>query len=63
MQQSRPLLEWHIQQFIVDTPNIGFEYESEVKGYLHDKSPRKITGVSVHNKQSGKEEENLLILL
>lgn len=43
--QSRPHLEWHIEQYIKRIPNVVFHYNQVVEDYLYDEIENRITGV------------------
>ncbi|MCM2532401.1 glutamate synthase subunit beta [Neobacillus pocheonensis] len=43
--QSRPHLEWHIEQFIKKIPNVTVLYNQVVKNYLYNEEENRIVGV------------------
>lgn len=47
--QTRPHLEWHIEEYIKKIPNITVHYKHIVENYLFDKQANRITGVKVKN--------------
>ncbi|OJE44124.1 glutamate synthase [Bacillus proteolyticus] len=57
IQQSRPLLEWHIQKRIDQISNITIKYETLVKGLLVDGKLNKVCGVKVKYLEAGMQEE------
>ncbi|PGA98777.1 FAD-dependent oxidoreductase [Bacillus toyonensis] len=57
IQQSRPLLEWHIQKRIDQISNITITYETLVKGLLVDGKLNKVCGVKVKYLETGMQEE------
>ncbi|HFK1462151.1 FAD-dependent oxidoreductase [Bacillus sp. YAF12_1] len=57
IQQSRPLLEWHIQKRIHQISNITIKYESLVKGLLVDAKLNKVCGVKVKYLETNTQEE------
>ncbi|MBT2216865.1 glutamate synthase [Virgibacillus dakarensis] len=57
VQQSRPLLEWHLQQRINQITTIVTKYETKVEQLLPDDQHAKISGVKARSLQTGKEEE------
>ena len=57
VQQSRPLLEWHLQKRIDEIPSISTRYETMVEQLLTEPDNQKITGVRIRSLQTGKEEE------
>lgn len=57
IQQSRPLLEWHIQKRIDQISNITITYETLVKGLLVDGKLNKVRGVKVKYLETGMQEE------
>ncbi|PEN89076.1 NAD(P)/FAD-dependent oxidoreductase [Bacillus toyonensis] len=57
IQQSRPLLEWHIQKRIDQISNITITYKTLVKGLLVDGKLNKVCGVKVKYLETGMQEE------
>ncbi|HDR7002194.1 FAD-dependent oxidoreductase [Bacillus cereus] len=57
IQQSRPLLEWHIQKRIHQISNITIKYETLVKGVLVDAKLNKVCGVKVKYLETNTQEE------
>ncbi|PFN27797.1 NAD(P)-binding protein [Bacillus cereus] len=57
IQQSRLLLEWHIQKRIDLISNITIKYETLVKGLLVDEKIHKVCGVKVKCLETGTQEE------
>ncbi|MGE7881772.1 FAD-dependent oxidoreductase [Bacillus sp. NPDC094077] len=57
IQQSRPLLEWHIQKRIDQISNITIKYETLVKGLLVDGKLNKVCGVKVKRLETSTQEE------
>ncbi|PFE97824.1 glutamate synthase [Bacillus thuringiensis] len=57
IQQSRPLLEWHIQKRIHQISNITIKYETLVKGLLVDGKLNKVRGVKVKYLETDIQEE------
>ncbi|KMQ00099.1 FAD-dependent oxidoreductase [Bacillus cereus] len=57
IQQSRPLLEWHIQKRIHQISNITIKYETLVKGLLIDEKLNKVCGVKVKYLETDTQEE------
>ncbi|MEC2474193.1 NAD(P)/FAD-dependent oxidoreductase [Bacillus thuringiensis] len=57
IQQSRPLLEWHIQKRIHQISNITIKYETLVKGLLVDAKLNKVCGVKVKYLETDTQEE------
>ncbi|MBY7102229.1 FAD-dependent oxidoreductase [Bacillus sp. 6YEL31] len=57
IQQSRLLLEWHIQKRIHQISNITITYETLVKGLLVDGKLNKVCGVKVKYLETGMQEE------
>lgn len=57
IQQSRPLLEWHIQKRIHQISNITIKYETLVKGLLVDAKLNKVCGVKVKYLETDIQEE------
>jgi flavin-dependent dehydrogenase len=45
--QTRPHLEWHIEQFIKRIPNIVFQYNKVVQDFLYNEAEHRITGVQL----------------
>ncbi|MGR6342032.1 glutamate synthase [Priestia megaterium] len=59
IQQSRPMLEWHLQHRIDQIPNITTEYETKVEQLLLDHQCNKISGVRARSLKTGSEKEIL----
>ncbi|AXK18645.1 NAD(P)/FAD-dependent oxidoreductase [Bacillus sp. COPE52] len=57
IQQSRPLLEWHIQKRINQISNITITYKTLVNGLLVDGKLNKVCGVKVKYLETGMQEE------
>ncbi|CAM3944696.1 glutamate synthase [Bacillus luti] len=57
IQQSRLLLEWHIQKRIDQILNITIKYETLVEGLLVDVKIHKVCGVKVKCLETGMQEE------
>lgn len=57
IQQSRPLLEWHIQKRIHQISNITIKYGTLVKGLLVDAKLNKVCGVKVKYLETDTQEE------
>ncbi|MGG1342040.1 FAD/NAD(P)-binding protein [Bacillus toyonensis] len=57
IQQSRPLLEWHIQKRIDQVSNITITYKTLVNGLLIDGKLNKVCGVKVKYLETGMQEE------
>ncbi|PFT61742.1 FAD-dependent oxidoreductase [Bacillus cereus] len=57
IQQSRPLLEWHIQKRIHQISNITIKYETLVKGLLVDAKLNKVCGVKVKYLETNTQEK------
>ncbi|MDA2272619.1 glutamate synthase [Bacillus thuringiensis] len=57
IQQSRPLLELHIQKRIHQISNITIKYETLVKGLLVDAKLNKVCGVKVKYLETNTQEE------
>ncbi|PYE95146.1 FAD-dependent monooxygenase [Bacillus sp. 196mf] len=57
IQQSRPLLEWHIQKRIHQISNITIKYETLVKGLLVNEKLNKVCGVKVKYLETDIQEE------
>ena len=57
VQQSRPLMEWHLQKRIDEISTISTRYETSVEQLLTEPGSQKITGVRVRSLQTGREEE------
>ncbi|HDX9610128.1 TPA: FAD-dependent oxidoreductase [Bacillus toyonensis] len=57
IQQSRPLLEWHIQKRIHQISNITITYKTLVNGLLVDGKLNKVCGVKVKYLETGMQEE------
>lgn len=45
--QTRPHLEWHIEQYIKEIPNISLHYNVSVKNYLYDEVKNCVYGVEI----------------
>jgi flavin-dependent dehydrogenase len=59
VQQSRPMLEWHLQHRIDQVSNIATMYETKAEQLLLDHRRNKISGVRVRSLKTGREEELL----
>ncbi|PEJ83253.1 NAD(P)/FAD-dependent oxidoreductase [Bacillus toyonensis] len=57
IQQSRPLLEWHIQKRIDQISNITITYKTLVNGLLVDGKLNKVCGVKIKYLETGMQEE------
>ncbi|PEP89255.1 glutamate synthase [Bacillus toyonensis] len=57
IQQSRPLLEWHIQKRIDQISNITITYKTLVNGLLVDGKLNKVCGVKVKYLETGMQKE------
>ena len=55
--QTRPHLEWHIDQYINAIPNVTFLYNHTVQNYVYNEVKNQITGVDVID--SSGSEKNL----
>ncbi|MEH7745986.1 FAD-dependent oxidoreductase [Neobacillus drentensis] len=55
--QTRPHLEWHIDQYIKAIPNVTFLYNHTVQNYVYNEVKNQITGVDVIDSSGG--EKNL----
>jgi 2-polyprenyl-6-methoxyphenol hydroxylase-like FAD-dependent oxidoreductase len=47
--QTRPHLEWHIEQYIKRIPNVVFQYNQVIQDFLYNKAEHRITGVQLKN--------------
>ncbi|PFN76184.1 glutamate synthase subunit beta [Bacillus sp. AFS076308] len=47
--QTRPHLEWHIEQYIKSIPNITIKYSQNVQNFLYFEEENRITGVEIIN--------------
>ncbi|MDZ5609773.1 FAD-dependent monooxygenase [Bacillus pseudomycoides] len=56
VQQSRPMLEWHIQQRMSQVTNITTKYETMVEQLIVDRQHSKISGVKVRCMKTGNKE-------
>ncbi|WP_459503455.1 NAD(P)/FAD-dependent oxidoreductase [Bacillus sp. C1] len=56
VQQSRPLLEWHIQKRMREVANITTKYEMMVEQLIIDQQYNKISGVKVRCMKTGNKE-------
>ncbi|MED1469217.1 FAD-dependent oxidoreductase [Bacillus salipaludis] len=45
--QTRPHLEWHIEQYIKSLPNVTIHYSQIVRNYLYIEEENRITGVEI----------------
>lgn len=63
IQQSRPMLEWHLQRRIDQISNITTEYETKVEQLLLEHQCNKISGVRVRSLKTGSEKNFLQMLL
>ena len=57
VQQSRPLLEFHLQKRIEQVVNITTRYATRVEDLLFDRQYNKITGVKIRSVKTGIEDE------
>lgn len=57
VQQSRPMLEWHLQKRINQVSNITTRYETMTEQLIVDRQQNKILGVRVRSLKTGMEEE------
>jgi flavin-dependent dehydrogenase len=57
VQQSRPMLEWHLQKRIDQVLNISTRYETVAKQLLRDRMHNKLSGVRVRSLKTRTEEE------
>ncbi len=57
IQQSRPLLEFHLQKRIEQVINITTRYNTKVEELLFDRQNNKITGVKIRSLKTGEKEE------
>ncbi|MGG0301619.1 FAD/NAD(P)-binding protein [Bacillus albus] len=57
IQQSRFLLEWHIQKRIDQVSNITIKYETLIEGLLIDRKRNKVYGVKAKCLETGTQEE------
>ncbi|HDR4516986.1 TPA: FAD-dependent oxidoreductase [Bacillus cereus] len=57
IQQSRFLLEWHIQKRIDQVSNITIKYETLIEGILIDRKRNKVCGVKAKCLETGTQEE------
>ncbi|MBM7587431.1 flavin-dependent dehydrogenase [Bacillus pakistanensis] len=63
VQQSRPMLEWHLQHRVDQVSNIVTKYETKVEKLILDHQRNKISGVRVRSFKTGREEELLADLV
>lgn len=47
--QTRPHLEWHIEQYIKRIPNVVLRYNQVVQDFLYNQAENRITGVQLKN--------------
>ncbi|WP_010281384.1 FAD-dependent oxidoreductase [Bacillus timonensis] len=47
--QTRPHLEWHINQYIIQDKNIIIQYNQSVKKFIYDEVKNRITGIELKN--------------
>ncbi|ULT59625.1 FAD-dependent monooxygenase [Neobacillus drentensis] len=47
--QTRPHLEWHIEQYIKSIPNVTIQYSQNVQNFLYTEEENRITGVQISN--------------
>lgn len=45
--QTRPHLEWHIEQYLKKIPNVVFHYNQVVQDFLYDETENRIIGVQL----------------
>jgi 2-polyprenyl-6-methoxyphenol hydroxylase-like FAD-dependent oxidoreductase len=51
--QTRPHLEWHMNQYIKDIPNVTVLFNKEVKDYIYQADDNRIYGVEVKDLKDG----------
>ncbi|PGE97660.1 glutamate synthase [Bacillus pseudomycoides] len=56
VQQSRPMLEWHIQKRMSEVTNITTKYETMVEQLIIDQQHNKVSGVKVRCMKTGNKE-------
>ena len=61
VQQSRPLMEWHLLQRIDEISTISTRYETSVEQLVTDPESQKITGVRVRSLQTGRKKNFMQI--
>ena len=47
--QTRPHLEWHIEQYIKRIPNVSIHYNQVVKNYVYNAEENRVCGVEIKN--------------
>ncbi|WP_028782310.1 NAD(P)/FAD-dependent oxidoreductase [Thalassobacillus devorans] len=52
--QTRPHLEWHIEQYIKGIPNVTIKYSQTVREFLFAKEENRITGVEIADGETRK---------
>ena len=57
VQQSRPMLEWHLQKRIDQVSNITTRYETMAKQLIVNRKENKVLGVRVKSIKTGMEED------
>ncbi|MFG6116107.1 FAD-dependent oxidoreductase [Halobacillus sp. MO56] len=45
--QTRPHLEWHIEQYVKSIPNISIKYSQRVRDFFYNEEENQITGVEI----------------
>ncbi|SDZ81960.1 2-polyprenyl-6-methoxyphenol hydroxylase [Thalassobacillus cyri] len=45
--QTRPHLEWHIEQYVKSIPNVSLQYSQMVRNLLYNEEENRITGVEI----------------
>lgn len=45
--QTRPHLEWHIEQYVKRIPNVTIQYNQNVRNFLYSEEENRITGVEI----------------
>ncbi|MGN9865370.1 FAD-dependent oxidoreductase [Bacillus swezeyi] len=57
VQQSRPMLEWHLQRRVEEVPHITTRYETKTEQLLVNKHDHTVRGVRVRSLKTGLTEE------
>ena len=60
--QTRPHLEWHIEQYINKITNIKFQYNQVVQDYLYNEEQNRIFGVQIKDGQGHYGQFKLILL-
>ncbi|OHX48525.1 FAD-dependent oxidoreductase [Cytobacillus oceanisediminis] len=47
--QTRPHLEWHIEQYLKNIPNVTIQYSQNVQNFIYIEEENRITGVEIIN--------------